>query len=325
MAAKVFISCGQRPGRESEVSTHLKTFFETKGYEPYVAIQVQTILDLNSGIIGALKQCDYYVFVNFARETVDGDGAYFRRGSLYSHQELATAYVLGFEKLIILNEVGVKNEGMQQSIIVNTPSFSSDEELFAHLESALKASQWTPAYSRHLRFTELFIPGSMQYGDHTTGPHGRFQKHFLGKVQNNRNDLGALLTIARLDGYFNRSDGVFSNSTDQSALKASYAKGYSHTIFPRSSQFFDLFTLHHAQPGKLFLNSELDRPERHPIISTPGDYILCYSVFATGFPVLNFRVSVHLNECLEKTTASVDLPLIGEGQTYSHHLAVPTY
>lgn len=304
MAAKVFISCGQRPGRESAISKHLEDFFRSKGYDPYVAIQIQTILDLNSGIIGALKECDYYLFVNFARETVAGEDSCFRRGSIYSHQELAAAYALGFEQFLFLNEAGVQLEGMQQFIVSNTPDFHSEDELFAILDSSLEKLKWSPTYSRHLRFGGIEIPGSgiINYHDHTTLPGGRLQKHFLGTVENRRQDLGALNTTARLTAFKDAND-IYYQSPDQSPLKASYTVGYSHTIFPNSSQCFDLFALHLDSPGMLFLNSSLDFQGRTPIISTPGDYILFYSVFSAGFPVLNFQISIHLDGCTDLTKA----------------------
>jgi len=69
MPARVFISCGQAIEEERNVSNELEQWFRSEGYDPYVAIQVQTIGDLNAGIIEALKASDY-VFINFQRDKI---------------------------------------------------------------------------------------------------------------------------------------------------------------------------------------------------------------------------------------------------------------
>jgi hypothetical protein len=43
MPAKVFISCGQRPGREREAAQKIKDWFEKEGYFGYVATEVQML------------------------------------------------------------------------------------------------------------------------------------------------------------------------------------------------------------------------------------------------------------------------------------------
>ena len=79
-------------------------WFEEKGYSPYVAIEAQSIQDVNSGIISELKNSDFYVFVDFKREKIAKKGKY--RGSLFTNQELAIAYVLRFENAVFFRESG---------------------------------------------------------------------------------------------------------------------------------------------------------------------------------------------------------------------------
>jgi hypothetical protein len=62
----------------------------SEGFSPYVATQIQTILDLNGEIIRELKQADYYFLINFRREQITDSTEF--RGSLFAHQELAVAY-----------------------------------------------------------------------------------------------------------------------------------------------------------------------------------------------------------------------------------------
>ena len=95
MPAKVFISCGQASPAEKQITDSLAKWFSSQGFSPYVAIQVQSILDLNGGIIGNLKTSDYYLFVNLRRERLKRFPRSEYRGSLFTNQELAIAYALG--------------------------------------------------------------------------------------------------------------------------------------------------------------------------------------------------------------------------------------
>jgi hypothetical protein len=71
MKSKVFLSCGQRAG-ERDVALRVGKLLETRGFDVYIAIDVQTILEINTGIIRELKDSDCYLFVNFVREPISG-------------------------------------------------------------------------------------------------------------------------------------------------------------------------------------------------------------------------------------------------------------
>jgi hypothetical protein len=94
MPGKMFVSCGQKIEEEIRTAGAIEDWLTDEGFRPYVAIQAQTILDLNGEIIRELKQSDFYLFINFRRESL-GDESF--RGSLLTNQELAIAYSLGFE------------------------------------------------------------------------------------------------------------------------------------------------------------------------------------------------------------------------------------
>ena len=55
MPGKIFISCGQANSAEVWIANKVSDWLKTKGYEPYIAIETQSIQDVNSGIIGNLK------------------------------------------------------------------------------------------------------------------------------------------------------------------------------------------------------------------------------------------------------------------------------
>jgi hypothetical protein len=308
MKSRVFVSCGQRP-REQDVARALCIVLDRRGFEAYLAINAQTILEINSGIIGELKNSDCYLFVNFCREPINQE----HRGSLFSHQELAIAYALGFERILVVNQRGVLSEGMLHYIGINTECFEGFDDCCAVVERALDRSGWTPDYSRRLTADGLrFSNELITYGNLA----GRF---LYLDIKNGRPDIAALEATARLSEY-GPSGKPLGSSPIRSPLKATARPGFSHTIFPRSHEAFDLLcvgtyqrpvesawrlpaaswafegppiTL--ADPG-VYLNSALDvvGAGRLPITSEP--WTLRYEFYAIDFPVLSVSVKLSLTD-----------------------------
>jgi len=287
MPARVFISCGQANDEEREVASNLEKWFRLGGYDPYVAVQVQTIGDLNAGIIGALKASDYFLFVNFPRETVVAHDQEWRRGSLYSHQELAIAYAFGFEHFLVVNHKNVKHEGVQKFVVSNVPEFERPAEVLPLVKAAVEAARWTPSYSRHLSLDPLRWAGEVIYTDHAGQ---RSQKTLHGDVANNRADRAAYHVVAHLNEVINLNAGQQIDHGDRMVLKASGFRGYEHTIWPNSSCPFDLLAVSVDDPKLVFLNSSLDLVPRTPIIRAPGVYELRYRFIAEEYALLERSV-----------------------------------
>jgi hypothetical protein len=222
MPARVFISCGQATDEERNVSSQLEAWFHSKGYDPYVAIQLQTIGDLNAGIIGALKASDYYIFVNFPREKIVVGKKECRRGSLYSHQELAIAYAFGFEHFLVVNHKDVMDEGVQKSIVSNVPEFERASDVLALVATAVQNGHWAPTYSRHLSLNPLRWAGEVVYGDHAGR---RKQKTLHADVRNNRSDRAAYHVVAHLNEVIDLNGQRGIDHGDRMVLKASGFQG----------------------------------------------------------------------------------------------------
>jgi hypothetical protein len=90
MHARVFISCGQSRGSDEEKTAHaIAERLIEMGFEPYVAVEEQTVAGLTGNIFERLRKSEYFVFVDFKREPLGSTAVH--RGSLFSHQELAIA------------------------------------------------------------------------------------------------------------------------------------------------------------------------------------------------------------------------------------------
>jgi hypothetical protein len=237
MGARVFISCGQQSDDERKVADALVGWFISQGYSPYVAVKVHTITDLNTGIIEAIKTSDYYVFINFPREEVIWSDGNIRRGSLYSHQELAVAYALGFEHILILNHRNVHDEGVQKFIVSNLPRFDNYKEVLPTIAQAVTEARWSPSYSRQLWLVRVRWGDPMPYGDHTGI---RPLKTLHGDIMNGRLDRAAYNVVAQLSSIFDLDAESEVALEDRTLLKASGFLGYQQTIWPGDIGSFDL-------------------------------------------------------------------------------------
>src|SRR5690348_15441607 len=88
--ARIFISCGQREGEESELANTIANKLIQRGFDPYIAVEEQVLRGFTQNILPRLEESEYYLFIDFRREAVlDEHGNHIgNRGSLFSHQEL---------------------------------------------------------------------------------------------------------------------------------------------------------------------------------------------------------------------------------------------
>lgn len=300
MAGKVFISCGQATQEERKAANDIATWLKTQGFTAYVAIEAQSILDINAGIIGELKSSDYYLFINFRHEKVSGCDNEFYRGSLFTNQELAIAYALEFDKMLLINQKGTRREGMFAYIGSNTPEFNSLDETLPVIKTAVQKAKWNPSYSRNLVVSNPhWSKSNIFYRDHTGE---RNIKALYIEVCNKRSDVGAIDTVTRLS-FITDQYGKENPSPDRSHLKCAGFPGYSQTIWPNSKVTFDLLALDINNQSQVFLSSAMDVRPRQPIITQKGRYVLKYEVFSQGFPPVQFLIELNLKENHNCTTA----------------------
>ena len=300
MAGRIFISCGQADPKEIAVATELSSWFKKEGYDPYVAIQTQSILDLNNGIISELKRADFYLFVNFRRDKIATGAQTFYRGSVFTNQELGIAYAMGFAKCLFVNQKDVKREGIFQYMVSNTPEFDQLDDVISIVKTAVAAAGWQPTYSRNLVYQNLRWSGHFGYRDHTGA---RNVKVLHIDISNNRPDQGASNTVARMKSI--TTNGITSSAPDRSHLKCSGAPGYSNTIWPNDHVAFDLLSIDLGNQSNIYLHSALDVVPRVPIIQKSGSYKLEYEVFAESFPAISFLVELVVTGNEATTTAKL--------------------
>ena len=135
--ARVFISCGQSSDGERKAAAAIAELFVELGFDPYVAIQEQSLRGLTENIFALLEQSEYFLFVDFRREQLLPDSY---RGSLFSHQELAIASYLDLP-FMGFRQTGVRLEGVLGFLQGNCVEFQDIEDLASLVRAQVEQRQ----------------------------------------------------------------------------------------------------------------------------------------------------------------------------------------
>ena len=281
MPARVFISCGQRAG-ERQVATEIADWFASNGFRPYLALEAQSVQDINSGIIRELRRGDYYVFIDFKREALAEPSEF--RGSLFSHQELAIAYATDFEHALFFRESGVALEGFAAFMASNATVFNERATVPALVAEAVYRRGWSPHYSRNLIVGELRLTTELiQYRD----LQGRF---LYADICNRRVDVGATGVVARLAS-LSIAGGAVQTSPNRSHLKVTgQHMAFEQTIWPSSHGAFDLLCVNAHRGSCVYLNNALDVLPTPALFDAVGEHRLHFEVLGHGFDRISFTV-----------------------------------
>ncbi|MGP8110207.1 MAG: hypothetical protein ACLQD9_05810 [Thermoplasmata archaeon] len=144
--ARVFISCGQGE-QEKGAAANIRDLVRQLGFCPYLAIEVHSFAGLTDGIYQKLSTADYFLFADFARETLSGGGD--RRGSLFSNQELGIASFLGLEALPFFQD-RIPLEGILRYVQGNPLRFSDVPDLLVKIRGEIVRAGWRPTSRKEL-------------------------------------------------------------------------------------------------------------------------------------------------------------------------------
>ncbi|MGA2326538.1 MAG: hypothetical protein ABSH05_09655 [Bryobacteraceae bacterium] len=283
--AKVFISCGQRKKAERDTAEATRKLLSQElGLDCYVATETQS---LNSvlNIFNELEASDYYVFIDFLRQGC-------KPFSLFTHQELAVACRSRFldHEIIVLQQKGLKSDGVLKYMQSNPAKFKNSQEVVGMVRHLAREKKWNSGYSTHLRVELVAASDWVPYMDHRGTACERIRK---ARIQNRRGDVAAERATCVLHWLVTPKGQELSE--DRTCLKwATQVWGYDRTIPPYDWAEVDLFAERYHTPG-VFLHSQWDVGERKPIAEAPGAYELHYRLYAQGFPLCRFKVSVELD------------------------------
>jgi hypothetical protein len=154
--ARVFISCGQNKNSdEAKIAKQVAEELVTAGFEPYVAVEEQTLQGVKENIFERLKRTEYFLFIDFKRERLckiedNLVDLGFSRGSLFSHQELALATFQNYEVLAFQEEGVKKDDGILGFIQANCIQFSDRMSLPKVIMTKVSERNWNPNWRNEL-------------------------------------------------------------------------------------------------------------------------------------------------------------------------------
>lgn len=286
LKAKVFISCGQRKDSEEvEVARAIAKVLEDMGFEPYVAVQDQTLRGLKENIFSQLRASEYFLFVDFPREQLLDTEEH--RGSLFSHQELAIASYLGLEA-IAFQQKGVKAlDGMMGAMQLNPILFDDPAKLPELVHGQVQKAGWRADWKNALRITRQ--SGEFDDAHIINIPDRPLARFFHLTVENLNAWKVALNCAAYVESIVDLRSNV-SISIRTAELKWAGYNQPTVAILPKSYRDLDAFFVLHNQPQILHFNCFSDSGYFMRPIQGPAKFQLNYVVISETFPPAQITV-----------------------------------
>jgi hypothetical protein len=281
MKARAFISCGQNQlTDEVEVAQAIAARLDQLGYDPYIAVQEQTLRGLVENIFGRLAASEYLVFVDFKREQFANSPEH--RGSLFSHQELAVAAFLELD-VVAFQESGVRQlDGMVRFVQANAIRFSDRSTLPDLVAHELQKRGWRSDWRRTLKLErDPSQSADFDAVDQAGHPAG-CRRFFHGVVYNQHRSLVAAHTYVYLDRITHLGNA---NETPLKTIELKWA-GYTFpnaVVRPGTKREFDCCWIHHDHPSTANFNVFSDSTMWTPVIHGPGKFILRFTAVADRF------------------------------------------
>jgi hypothetical protein len=287
LRAQIFISCGQREDLgEIEIAHKIATILDKEGFEPYVATKQQTLQGLKENIFNRLAESEYFLFVDFRREQIQGNtnpDCY--RGSVFSQQELAVAAHQDIE-VIAFQEEGVRPlEGILAYMQANCIRFNN-----ARVLEIVKDRGWSSNWKNSLSI-EAEVSVQRDVLRLPENVHADFY-HLL--VRNNH----LKKTARNVYGYLERVTDLKTGArVDFEAAEFKWA-GYilpNATIPPERRRKLDAFWLPYTNPNNPQFNAFTDSTQFIPRLRGPGEWKLEYSVISDTVRGASRHFRLHLD------------------------------
>lgn len=298
LRARVFISCGQsKSSDEVSIASQIKDRLYGLGFDPYVAVQEQSLRGLKENLFEQLAKSEYFVFVDFKRDLLVGSPSV-HRGSLFCHQELAIASYLDIP-VIAFQESGVKtDDGILQFIQANAIQFR-DRHLLANViadEVNKRRQIWNP----HWR-NELVLERDPTQWSRTQLPDGRWSRFFHVGVRNRHRGKTARDCYAYLEKATKLGPNADIPVKQVEFRWAGYSQPNAH-IFPGRVRAFDGFFILEDFPSRLQFNVFATGTDFVPSITGEGRYELEYLIVSETFPDARASFLLNLSPSLDATT-----------------------
>lgn len=294
LRAKVFISCGQKKGtHEVKVSREIAKVLEDLGFEPYIAVQEQTLKGLKENIFSQLTTSEYFLFVDLPREQLDGNSEC--RGSLFSHQELAIASYLDLP-VIAFQQKGVKRlDGMLGIFQANAIQFDNINDVPKMVRQQVTRVGWRPDWRNALRIVRN--PSEFDDADIVNQP-GRPRARFLHLTVENLNPHKLAVNCV---AYVEAIEDLKKNTPLRFRTAELKWAGYTlpnAAIMPAANRELDAFFVLHTNPQAIHFNCFTDSGYFMRPIQGPGQFQIDYVIVSENFPQARISVTATIGHTI---------------------------
>lgn len=290
--ARVFISCGQRGGDERALADRVADVLSDLGFEPYVAVQEQTLKGLRDNIFWRLAHSEYFLFIDFKRDQLANTPDH--RGSLFSHQELGIASFLDLD-VIALQEQGVlQADGLMRYLQTNAEVFQDRGDLPDFVRRRIEAGVWRTGWRNELKLAMSDPPFVDTIARNEEGqPANRF---FQLEVRNQHDRNTALNCVATVESI--TRPGIPPKEREMKLVEVRWSGSTvaAALIPPRLARQVDLGFVPLLALNTFAFNSFSTSTEYLPPLQGPGVFNVTYLVASTGFEAARFTAKVTLGE-----------------------------
>lgn len=326
LRARVFVSCGQRPGRrdsvvvdELSVARLVGRELKAIGFVPYIATERQSLTGIVENVLFELRRSEYLVFLDFVRDVVKQPtgGAVGFRGSLFSHQELAIAAYLGLDILGFQDERLSPRDGFVRYVQGNVYPFRAKDlaslpKLVARqVRKRLQSGAWAVNWRRQLRI-EADPPSTGPVNDELLGLPTRWFHLRLFNDHRTRHAFNAEIFATKV-----RKSPVGSwRELPPIPLKFDYLKPPTNTVPSLESRKFAAFraTITPAPQGVIAYNAHLIdnfAVNREFTLSGPANYVLRVEAIAEDFDRVRrdflIKIGTTADRCLLRPIGPMEL------------------
>lgn len=303
LKAKVFISCGQaRDTEEVKIAHEIKNRLIELGYDPYIAVEEQTLRGVKENIFSQLDTSEYFIFIDFKRErlVIDDNQPVVHRGSLFTHQELALASYLDIP-LLAFQEAGVKQEdGIMRFLQANAIPFTDRNSLPNIVADKAQEFKWSPHWKNQL---VIEIP-KPPFKDMPEININKTKRYFHIQVRNLHRRKSAINCSVYLEKIFDTLKHV-EIPIETTGFKWLNSTSLNSAIAPMSYRKFGAFWIYHTCSLKhLSFKGLTDTSEDIFDLSSPvgfEDLELTYLVISNNFRPIIKTFVLHIDDKIEKT------------------------
>ena len=276
--ARIFVSCGQNENsNEREIAGAISTRLREMGFDPYVAVQEQSLRGLRENIFAQLSSSEYFLFIDFKREQIDENGGC--RGSLFSHQELAIASYLDIP-LLAFQEDGMKRlDGMLGILQGNCIPFGDRRMLASLVADTVQRRGWDPGWKNCL----ILERNEHEFEDVIDQRSNLNTRYFHVAVRNLNPFKAGRNCSVYLEKIVNVGDG---SVLPVRPLELKWAGFMFPTavVIAGSKREFDALVVRHDYPGIVYFPMFTDTSHYAPKLVALDPYELTFCVVSDTFP-----------------------------------------